>query len=93
MNYVLVLNQLRDDDFTILEQSGMKERALALNAKLMTLKRLHTPVMTKTDANSSSFWSAQNKTADNPNALRLLERQRVKTWLKQTYNELKPIGI
>ena len=93
LNYVLVLNQIRDEDFTILEQSGIKERALALNAKLMTLKRLHTPVMTKIDANSSSFWAAQNKTADIPNSLGLLERQRVKTWLKQTYNELKPIGI
>ncbi|MBE0434771.1 MAG: mobilization protein, partial [Methylomicrobium sp.] len=49
--------------------------------------------MTKVDANSSSFWAAQNKTIDNPNALRLLERQRVKTWLKQAYTELKSIGI
>lgn len=93
LNYVLVLNQLRDGDFTILEQSGIKERALGLNAKLITLKRLHTPVMTKVDANSSSFWAAQNKTVDNPNALGLLERQRVKTWLKQAYTELKSIGI
>lgn len=93
INYVLVLNQLRDNDFTLLEQSGMKERALALNAKLMTLKRLHTPVMTKIDANSSSFWAAQNKTVDNANALGLLERQRVKTWLKQAYSELKSIEI
>lgn len=93
LDYVLVLNQLRGEDFNILKQSSMKTRVLELNAKIMTLKRLHAPVMAKIDANSSSFWAAQNKTTDNPNALGLLERQRVKIWLKQAYNELKSIGL
>lgn len=93
LNFVLVLNQLRDENFTILEQSEIKQRALNLEAKWMTLKRLHTPVMNKIDSNNTSFWAAQNKTVDNPNALGLLERQRVKTWLKQAYNELNSIGV
>ncbi|MGZ8136699.1 MAG: mobilization protein [Methylococcaceae bacterium] len=93
LNYVLVQNQLRDEDFTILEFSGLKERALDLNARVMTLKRLHTPVMTKIDANSSSFWAAKNKDCDNPNALGLLERQRVKMWLRHAYNELESVGV
>jgi cellulose biosynthesis protein BcsQ len=33
LNYVLVLNQLRGDDFGILEKSGQKERALALDRR------------------------------------------------------------
>jgi len=93
LNYILVQNQLRDDNFTILESSGVKERALALNAKVITLKRLHSPVMTKIDGNSSSFWAAKNKDTGSLNALGLLERQRVKIWLAHAYNQIQSIGL
>ena len=61
LNYVLVLNQLRGETFDILDKSGEKERALALNARLIALKRLHEPVINKIDAGSTSFWAAKNK--------------------------------
>jgi hypothetical protein len=93
INYVLVQNQLRDEKFTILESSGVKERALAFDAKVMTLKRLHAPVMTKIDSNSYSFWAAKNKDTESLNALGLLERQRVKIWLNHAYKEIELIGI
>jgi hypothetical protein len=93
LNYVLVQNQLRDENFTILEASGVKDRALALNAGVMTLKRLHSPVMTKIDGNSSSFWAATNKDTENLNALGLLERQRVKIWLRHAYNQIQAVGF
>ncbi|PPD49281.1 MAG: mobilization protein [Methylobacter sp.] len=93
LNYILVLNQLRDDKFSILESSGVKDRALALNARVINLKRLHAPVMTKIDANSSSFWAAQNKDYENLNALGLLERQRVKVWLRHAYDQLQWVGL
>jgi len=93
LNYILVQNQLRDDNFSLLESSGLKERALALNAKLMTLKRLHAPVMTKIDGNSSSFWAAKNKDSESLNALGLLERQRVKIWLGHAYSQIQSVGL
>jgi len=93
LNYVLVQNQLRDDNFNILEFSGVKDRALDLNARVITLKRLHAPVMTKIDRNSYSFWAAKNKDADNLNALGLLERQRVKIWLNHAYREIESLGV
>jgi hypothetical protein len=93
LNYILVQNQLRDDNFTILESSGVKDRALAFNARIITLKKLHAPVMTKIDGNSSSFWAAKNKDTENLNALGLLERQRVKIWLRHAYNEIESVGI
>jgi hypothetical protein len=93
LNYILVQNQLRDEHFTLLESSGAKDRALALNARAITLKRLHTPVMTKIDGNSSSFWAATNKNADSLNALGLLERQRVKMWLKHAYGQVQEVGL
>ena len=93
LNYVLVQNQLRDEHFNILEFSGVKERALAFDAKVMTLKRLHAPVMTKIDSNSYSFWAAKNKDAESLDALGLLERQRVKIWLNHAYTEIESLGI
>ncbi len=93
LNYVLVQNQIRDDNFNILEFSGVKDRALDLNARVITLKRLHAPVMTKIDSNSYSFWAAKNKDADSSNALGLLERQRVKIWLNHAYKEIESLGI
>ncbi|NOS90014.1 MAG: mobilization protein [Methylococcaceae bacterium] len=93
LNYILVQNQLRDDTFNILEYSGVKDRALDLNAKVITLKRLHAPVMTKIDSHSYSFWAAKNKDADSLNGLGLLERQRVKIWLNHAYKELDGLTV
>jgi hypothetical protein len=93
INYVLVQNQLRDDCFTILESSGVKERALAFDAKVITLKRLYAPVMTKIDSNSYSFWAAKNKDEGNLNGLGLLERHRVKIWLNHAYKEIDSLNI
>ena len=93
LNYVLVQNQVRDDQFNILEHSGVKDRALALDAKVMTLKRLHAPVMTKVDSNSYSFWAAKNKDTESSYPLGLLERQRMKIWLNHAYSEISNIGV
>ncbi|MEQ1558129.1 MAG: mobilization protein [Methyloglobulus sp.] len=93
LNYILVQNQIRDEHFNILEFSGVKNRALDLNAKIITLKRLHAPVMTKIDGNSYSFWAAKNKDVENLNALGLLERQRVKIWLNHAYKEIDTLNV
>ena len=93
LNYILVQNQVRDDQFTLLEQSGVKDRALAFDAKVMTLKRLHAPVMTKVDSNSYSFWAAKNKDTESLDPLGLLERQRMKIWLNHAYSEISNIGV
>ena len=93
LNYVLVQNQVRDEQFNILEHSGVKDRALAFDAKVMTLKRLHAPVMTKVDSNSYSFWAAKNKDTESLDPLGLLERQRMKIWLNHAYSEISNIGV
>ena len=93
LNYVMVQNQIRDEQFNILEHSGVKDRALAFDAKVMTLKRLHAPVMTKVDSNSYSFWAAKNKDTESSYSLGLLERQRMKIWLNHAYSEISNIGV
>ena len=93
LSYVLVLNQLRGDNFEIFNQSGERERAQSLNARIITLKHLHETVMNKIDATSASFWAAQNRTPSNPGGLGLLERQRVKFWLRDAFAQLDPVEI
>lgn len=93
LNYVIVLNQLRGDNFTLFEQSPEKKRAEELKARVVSLKRLHEPVIAKIDAGSTSFWAARHKTPSSLNGLGLLERQRVKVWLKHAYDEISRAGI
>jgi hypothetical protein len=93
LNYVLVLNEVRGDDFRILNGSGEKERALALGASVMNLKRLHETSMIKIDASSSSFWAVANKSEGDTSGLGLLERQRVKLWLRNTFGEIERVGV
>jgi hypothetical protein len=93
LNYTLVLNEIRGDDFRILDGSGEKERALSLGASVMHLKRLHEVSMIKIDASSASFWAVANKSDGETSGLRLLERQRVKVWLKNSFSELAKIGV
>jgi hypothetical protein len=93
LNYILVLNQLRGDNFDILDKSGARQQALELNARIITLKRLHEPVITKIDAGSTSFWAAKNRSETDKKGLGLLERQRVKVWLRHAYEQIDTVGI
>lgn len=93
LNYVIVLNQLRGETFDIFYNSGERERATEFNAKVITLKRLHEPVINKIDAGSTSFWAAKNRTVTDVKGLGLLERQRVKLWLRAAYEQIDTVGI
>jgi len=93
LNYTLVLNQVRGADFRILDGSGEKERALGMGASIITLKRLHQTSMIKIDAGSMSFWAVANKTEGDTSGLTLLERQRVKVWLKAAFAEMAKPGV
>lgn len=92
LRYVLVRNQLRGDDFSLLAQSGELERALGLGAKLVNIKHLHDPVMQKIDAGNSSFWAAKNG-GQGGVKLGLMERQRLKLWLGHAYGEIGAAGV
>jgi hypothetical protein len=93
LNYVLVLNEIRGDDFRILDKSGEKERALSLGSTIVHIKRLNEISMIKIDASSSSFWAVANKSEGDTSGLRLLERQRVKVWLKNAFTEIAKPGV
>ena len=98
---VSVLNFLRQamanrkgiNDFSVLEQSGEQARALQLGARIVSVKRLHEGVMQKIDAGSSSFWKAKNTNDPAGAGLGLMDRQRVKMWLRDVYREIDDVGI
>jgi len=93
VSYVVVLNQVRGEDFGILDRSGERERALKWGAKFVILRRLQEAVMTKIDAASASFWAAANHPSGQAGGLGLLEKQRFRTWLKGVYAEFDELGI
>jgi hypothetical protein len=86
LNYVLVRNQIRGDDFSQLEKSGQQDRAVAMGAKVITIKHLHDSVVQKIDAHNASFWAARH-TTEGP-SLGLMDRQRLKVWLAHANGEL-----
>lgn len=90
---VLVLNEVRGDRFDLLETSGLRARAEGLGARVISLRHLQDAAMQKIDGHSSSFWAAINPTDKGPHSLGLLERQRVKSWLKRAYREIDTLAV
>ena len=93
LEYVLVRNELRGDAFDLLDRSGEKERALGLGARVMTLGRLHEAAMRKIDAKSASFWAAARSGDADAGGLGLMDRQRLKVWLRHAYEQLDAVGV
>ncbi len=93
LRYVLVRNQLRGDDFGQLQRSGQLERALGLGAKVMDLKKLQDTVVQKIDAHNASFWSARHASGVDGPGLGLMERQRLKMWLNNSYSALTALDV
>jgi hypothetical protein len=88
LSYVIVQNQLRGEDFGILKKSGQLERAQGWGAEVIAIKRLQEATVTKIDANSSSFWAATQSEDKSGVRLGLLEKQRLRSWLKSAYDEI-----
>ena len=82
--YVVLKNQGRGSDFSQLDKSPALAKARSLGAYCIDLPMLHEASMRKIDRKNASFWAAINDRS-NPDCLGMLERQRVKTWLRNTY--------
>ena len=93
VQYVLVRNHLRGDDFSLLDDSGQQARAMELGAKVVTLKRLHDAVVHKIDAHNSSFWAARNASGPEGSGLGLMERQRLQKWQLSAYGDFDRAGV
>jgi MinD superfamily P-loop ATPase len=91
-NYVIVKNLGRGSDFSQLEQSSALQKSLQLGARVVSLGLLQEASMRKIDRQNASFWAALNHPAG-ADALGLLERQRVKNWLKKTYDTFEALPL
>jgi hypothetical protein len=89
LNYVVVQNQLRGNNFRIFDESGLAARAQEYQAPIINIRRLHESTMIKLDAASSSFWAA---TQENEKiGLGVLERQRLGSWLQSAYEAIETV--
>lgn len=86
--YIIVINEGRGTDFSAFEDSEERERAQELDAAIMRLPKLHHATMRNIDRLNSSFWAALNNTGRYNKALRILERQRAKVWLRKAYEAI-----
>jgi hypothetical protein len=93
LRYVVVRNQVRGSDFSVLEQSGEQSRAVDLGAQVISVRHLHDGVINKIDATNSSFWAAKNAGTVENAGLGLMDRQRVKMWLREVYREFDAVGV
>jgi hypothetical protein len=90
-SYVVVLNKGRGDDFRLFHQSDAATDVKRLPAHLIELPALHRGTMLKIDRLDKSFWSATQ--ANNGDGLGMMERQRLKVWLRQSYGEFDRLGL
>jgi hypothetical protein len=92
-NYIVVKNHGRGSDFSQLEASSAYQKVQELGGNtIINLAQLHEASMRKIDKANASFWAAINTTKGD-NALGMLERQRVKMWLKGAYAEMDVLGL
>lgn len=92
LRYIVVRNQLRGDDYSMLERSGQLQRAVGLGARIMDLKRLHDTVVQKIDSRNATYGDARASTAIDGPQLGLMERQRLRLWMNAAYAGFEAVG-
>lgn len=91
-NYIVVKNLGRGSDFSLLDESAALARVSELGGQIIALPQLHEASMRKVDHQNTSFWAAVHH-KDGEHALGMLERQRVKSWLKSCYAALESLPL
>lgn len=81
IQFVVVNNLGRGDDFTPFIQSSTYQKAEARGAVFITLAKLQPQLAQAIDFSNTSFWGAANNTA----VMNIIERSRVRVWLKSNY--------
>jgi hypothetical protein len=90
--YVVVLNHGRGDNFSLYQHSDAARRVAELRVPVIELKPLHKPTMRNIDHLDKSFWAATTQTEDGT-SLGLVERHRVKVWIRSAYAEFERLGF
>lgn len=91
VRHIAVKNLGRSKDFTQFDKSEAKQALDNLGSSIIELPELDASVMYRIDAMGASYWAAANA-SDGPFALKPLDRQRARLWLKQAYAPLDKMG-
>ena len=91
VRYVIVLNHGRGSSFAPVLASAELAEAKSYGAAVLTLPKLHEVSMHKIDVSDASFWAAVNLSGLGEATLGLLERHRVRVWLKAFGAELDQV--
>lgn len=90
--FVIVKNFGRGVSFDLFDQSETREKAERIGADVIDLPALEPSTMLKIDSTGASLWAAANNTDPSVGpTLGLMERQRVKVWVGQAYQQMKQI--
>lgn len=92
-NYVVVHNKGRGNDFSLFHESPAAESVSRLGAPLLELPALHSGTMSKIDRLDKSFWAAVHQNGDAQASLGIMERQRVRVWLRESYGQFERVGV
>lgn len=83
--YVVVRNYGRGRDFSAYDTSEARARAAELGVHQIDLPELNASSMRKIDHGSASLWAAAYS---RESGLGLMDRQRVRVWIKRAYQQL-----
>lgn len=83
VDIVVVQNYGRGESFARFQQSDAFQQAEARGVTLIELPKLHAKLTQKIDFNNSSFWAVAN----DRNIMNIAERQRMKVWLRNAYQQ------
>jgi MinD-like ATPase involved in chromosome partitioning or flagellar assembly len=92
-NHVVVLNKGRGSDFSLFRESPAAQSVSRLAAPLLELPALHSGTMNKIDRLDKSFWSAVHQHNGPDSSLGMVERQRVRMWLRESYGQFERLGV
>lgn len=88
-SYVVVLNYGRGKDFSAFRGSPARAAAEAVGARFIELPELHAATMRKVDHLAASFWAAGQSRAG---GLGLMDRQRLKVWMRKANEQIASLG-
>lgn len=88
INIVVVNNLGRGECFEHFEQSTTYQKAKDRNAIFITLAKLQPQLAARIDFANTSFWSAANNTE----VMNIIERSRVRVWLKNNYSQFDKLN-
>jgi len=91
--FVVVKNLGRGKDFSLFDNSPVREMAEERNAKIIEIRSLFTPVMQKIDRFDASYWAAAYNKDYAPEAFTAIDRQRVRVWLSSVNREFDQVGL